>query len=88
MTEEEERIRDELARRVAGRLSLPCEAVTRMLSKDTRLDEIWEDYMLCRETIDRFRAAQNVGEARVAEYRSHAESLEEELVRRVRELSA
>lgn len=85
---EERQVREELTGRIAARVSLSPEDVARMLTKDTTLSEIWGDYMLCRETIDRFRMAGNTGEARAAEYETHAASLEDEIVRRVQELRA
>ncbi len=83
---QESQVREELAARIAARLSLTSQEVTRMLSRDSILGDIWGDYLLCRETIDRFRTAQSTGGARVAEYESHAASLEEELMRRVQEI--
>lgn len=83
---QEDQVREELTERIAGRLFVPREVIARMLAKDATLGEIWGDYLLCRETLVRFRTARSVGEARVAEYESHAASLEDEIVRRVQEL--
>jgi len=83
---QETQVREELTGRIAARMSLTREEVARMLARDTALGEIWGDYLLCHETIARFRVAQSTGEARVAEYQSHAASLEDEIMRRVQEL--
>ncbi len=83
---QEEQARAALAERIATRLSIPARAVAELLAEDTELDEICGDYMLCQETIERIRLAQHTGEARAAEYETHAASLEDEILRRVQEL--
>ncbi len=83
---QKEQVRGELTGRIAARLSLPPAFVEELLGRDSTLEEIWGDYLLCRETIERFRAARSMGEARVVEFEQHAASLEDEIARRVEEL--
>lgn len=85
---QEQQVREQLAGRVALRVSRPAEAIARMILEDARLGEIWQDYMLCQETIERFRMKRDAGDARVAEYELLAGSLEDEIALRVEDLQS
>jgi hypothetical protein len=76
----DQRYRADLARRVAGRLSLPPERVENMLARSERLRQICDEYEACRTAAKRWRSIESTGHSRLEEFEILSDDLEAEVI--------
>ena len=81
----EKQYRDDLARRVAERLSVSRYRVEDMLHQSERLQQICDEYEACRIAAARWRSIETAGHSRHVEFEQLSVDLESEIERWVAE---